>query len=446
MSTPLATPEEVIKEYIQNQEHHPLTLAKFIEAKKTYIVSNIVRGHDYKSFWSALFLKMVDSNNMVLEKSKPNWNDIERAITQNTNSAQPPQTSSVSINTESSNNNSSSSNNNNSSNAIKLTEKDLQNFRELFEKLDEESFWVLSTGTVVEIQMKKFALNCTHEHPSHSLILDTTDRSWRSYFTDKELEEIEKENQPTIRPLPPQVVEYLNHYASYKTMDDIWEESTNGEYVSKATTECANADRSISAAQAMSRRKIGTKTDLLFTTQFFEFGTCEASKTTDITSTKTLQEAGIKIPRTLKDMLYVLSNECPTQLKTCGLAISGLNILPIVMDSPKGYVARVNRPQRFFHHPSNESNFYKNMTTILKIILNMKMMMSEVVEVIDNTPDDTSFGSRRVLVLPKSFIPEIKTSKKRKFGTLLKPTALSKVFGDIFVFIYAIAEKDTQCV
>ncbi|KAI9245877.1 hypothetical protein BDA99DRAFT_543525 [Phascolomyces articulosus] len=99
----------------------------------------------------------------------------------------------------------------------------------------------------------------------------------------------------------------------------------SGEYVSKATTECANADRSISAPQVMSRRKIGTKADLLFTTQFFEFGTCEAGKTSDITSTKTLQEAGIKIPRTLKDMLYVLSNECPNQLrqlKTCGLAIS----------------------------------------------------------------------------------------------------------------------------
>ncbi|KAI7859184.1 hypothetical protein BDC45DRAFT_531088 [Circinella umbellata] len=98
-----------------------------------------------------------------------------------------------------------------------------------------------------------------------------------------------------------------------------------GEDVSRATTESVNANRTLAAVNAMSRRKIGTKTDRLFTTELFEFGTCEAGKVTDNTSTKTLYESGIKILRTLKDMLYVLVSESPNSirdLKTCGLMIS----------------------------------------------------------------------------------------------------------------------------
>ena len=100
----------------------------------------------------------------------------------------------------------------------------------------------------------------------------------------------------------------------------------SGEYVSKATTARINTDRSIAAVNAMSRRKIGTKTDLLFTTEFLEFGTCEAGKISDVNNTKTIYEAGMKIPKTLKDMLSLLANECPSQireLKTCGFVISG---------------------------------------------------------------------------------------------------------------------------
>ena len=97
-------------------------------------------------------------------------------------------------------------------------------------------------------------------------------------------------------------------------------------------------------------------------------------------------------------------------------SIIGLNVLPIIVDSPKGYVTRVNRPERFSHHPTNASNFWKGMTTILQIILNMKATMEEVKEVVDSAPNNLMFGSQRKTILPASFIPatSTKSSKKRK--------------------------------
>ncbi|KAG2220829.1 hypothetical protein INT45_004490 [Circinella minor] len=90
--------------------------------------------------------------------------------------------------------------------------------------------------------------------------------------------------------------------------DDGGVDVISGEYVSKATTARINTDRSIAAVKAMSRRKIGTKTDMLFTTEFLELGTCEAGKVTDINNTNTIYEAGMKIPKTLKDMINHHSN------------------------------------------------------------------------------------------------------------------------------------------
>ena len=95
------------------------------------------------------------------------------------------------------------------------------------------------------------------------------------------------------------------------------------EYVSKASSAHINKDRSLAA---MPRKKIGTKTDILFTTEYLEFGTVEAGKISDVNSTKTFYEVGMKLPKNLKDMQYDLIQECPSKLKeikTCGIGICG---------------------------------------------------------------------------------------------------------------------------
>ncbi|KAL9552064.1 hypothetical protein MBANPS3_003957 [Mucor bainieri] len=67
---------------------------------------------------------------------------------------------------------------------------DKANVTSLYDRLDRNKMWKLSTGTLVEERMCQVALAMDHEHPSHSLILDITDKCWDDVFTDNEKEEI----------------------------------------------------------------------------------------------------------------------------------------------------------------------------------------------------------------------------------------------------------------
>ncbi|KAI7847369.1 hypothetical protein BDC45DRAFT_575898 [Circinella umbellata] len=88
------------------------------------------------------------------------------------------------------------------------------------ETLNPESFWTLSTGTVVELKMKELAINCTHEHPCLSMILDPTDCVWRDYFTKEELVEIEEYEKPVIAALPTEMKVTEQHYNSERESAD----------------------------------------------------------------------------------------------------------------------------------------------------------------------------------------------------------------------------------
>ena len=85
------------------------------------------------------------------------------------------------------------------------------------------------------------------------------------------------------------------------------------------------------------------------------------------------------------------------------------------MDSPKGYVSRINRPSRFFHHPTNAANFSKYMRSIIGVIYNAKIVMNDTSKMMDDTEEELEFGSHNSVILPPSFVPEFtKPSKKRK--------------------------------
>lgn len=58
---------------------------------------------------------------------------------------------------------SSSSESSNTTKQLKLCSDDKEKIKNLFDSLDESKMWKLSTGTIVEEKMKKFALNCIYE-------------------------------------------------------------------------------------------------------------------------------------------------------------------------------------------------------------------------------------------------------------------------------------------
>ena len=207
--------------------------------------------------------------------------------------------------------------------------------------------------------------------------------------------------------------------------------------MSKASSARINLDRSLAA---LSRRKIGAKTDILFTTEYLEFGTVEAGKISDINNTKTLYEAGMKLPKNLKDIQYDLVQECPSQqqkIKTCGIIISGkfilqiktvfvrpstnlnvlsgLNMLLIIMDCPDGYVSRITRSPRFLHYPSTATDFFKNFNSTIRAIYHAKKTMTDVYELLCDTDDSNDYRARRSVLLPPSFVTATtKSGKKRK--------------------------------
>lgn len=89
----------------------------------------------------------------------------------------------------------------------------------------------------------------------------------------------------------------------------------SGEKASQASSHRVNEGQSLAAIQAMQRKKIGTKTDMIFTVNFAELGTTEAGKNSDVDSQKGLVKIGLKCPKTLKDMLLHLTRRAPSKLR-----------------------------------------------------------------------------------------------------------------------------------
>ncbi|KAI9497555.1 hypothetical protein BDB00DRAFT_629023 [Zychaea mexicana] len=260
------------------------------------------------------------------------------------------------------------------SKAHKLSSEDKKLITAMYKRLDEERMWRLSMGTIVEKQMEKVAAMCNHEHLSHSLILDPQDNVWALVFTEKEIQEIKSHQAPKLKTMPDEMNEYIAKYKGLVELEAIEEVNAqhrfsrlkepylhwmstsiakvldllyynylgkersesdllkhvwtiidccfyhdtidvfSGEQKSKSTNNRVNNDRSVAAQEPCQRRKVGSKTDLLFATDVVELGTAEAGKDTDINSTKMISESGFKTPKVLKDMLYHMVKETPAKL------------------------------------------------------------------------------------------------------------------------------------
>ncbi|CAO3614574.1 unnamed protein product [Mucor hiemalis] len=112
-----------------------------------------------------------------------------------------------------------------SSKQIKLSPLQKGIVVDMFAMLDGTKMWRLSTGTVVEQQMKMFALECNFEQciifeimtnsqdfasdPVHSMVLDVSDKSWLKYFTPEEIQEIKNHQKKVLVDLPSTIEDYI---------------------------------------------------------------------------------------------------------------------------------------------------------------------------------------------------------------------------------------------
>ncbi|KAG1171479.1 hypothetical protein G6F71_006929 [Rhizopus microsporus] len=196
----------------------PINIAKICEQLKSCIVESYDNATSlivYKTAWCSRISKVLNDLNIKYGKTRPNWEHIAMAINDKRLglSHYAPQApgnvgsgdSELSSLTTTSSDSSSSS----TTKQLKLFSDDKEKVKHMFNNLNESKMWKLSIGTIVEKKMKEFALNCTYEHPVHSMVLDLSDINWKKYLTDEEIDEIENFKMKQLVELPPNVNKYI---------------------------------------------------------------------------------------------------------------------------------------------------------------------------------------------------------------------------------------------
>ncbi|KAI7858607.1 hypothetical protein BDC45DRAFT_531788 [Circinella umbellata] len=285
--------------------------------------------------------------------------------------------------------------------------------------------------------MEELALKCAYEHPGHSLILDPSDKNWEKYFTTEELAEIRSFKAQSIPSMPMNLETYLGLYLNKKRtqseadilrqvwgfIDHCYDESdiavSLGEKGSRSLSEDRNNDRSIATVAPMQRKEVGTKVDILFTFCDYELVTAEAGKSSDVSSTKTFQESGIKCPKTMKSMFNNLLMRYPNtlrQLSTFGFVLSGLNINLLIMDSPSGHVCRISKLPQFLQYPTIPARLMRDLSLSIKLVWGTKKLMENVTNKITNASNIGSldFTKPTTLPIPPLFNPTTTTKKNQR--------------------------------
>ncbi|KAI9480652.1 MAG: hypothetical protein EXX96DRAFT_594822 [Benjaminiella poitrasii] len=252
--------------------------------------------------------------------------------------------------------------------------------------------------------MKKSAEEPVYKHPVHSLILDPNDSIWKQYFTTTELHEIRHHRTPKLPIIPNNLQEYLNSYNKnwksgkelysfadnqrhdpieefdkkvflyndklklddspkhdllhkgwsfiYRIFKDVQAKSMFGERASGAVALGKNEERDMEAKDRRSRKAVDTKLDILFKIGFNEHDFCKVGKyDVTICDDKYFNDSFIKLPKTLRDMLFLLVQDNPSkvnQLSTIEFLVMGLAIELVVMDIPVGnYITQITKTERF---------------------------------------------------------------------------------------------------
>ncbi|CAG8670334.1 12556_t:CDS:10, partial [Funneliformis caledonium] len=191
-------------------------------------------------------------------------------------------------------------------------------------------------------------------------------------------------------------------FGDMKTIAVVRGESTS---VSTATRKNKKAKRKLGE-----RRKIGRRGDWILRAvsngNKDEFGAGEAGKCwLDEYETKYLREGGLKLPKTLKDMLLSLmeriswNSEIRKKIQTMGLftevlvinqyinSVIGLMLTVVYADNPKGYVCRYRRCDTL-QVPDTVEKF-DSILMILASVLNAKSVVQETVKVVQTAGQTT---------------------------------------------------------
>ncbi|CAO3698990.1 unnamed protein product [Rhizopus microsporus] len=287
-------------------------------------------------------------------------------------------------------------------------------FEQNFNAMKKEDKWYLPSGKCVEDELYAFGVQCVKEHPSHSFIIDISDKNIVKYnvFNDNELKEIESLNKKNIPRMPLTLRGYLNSFNKTTTIDIrheifksqnfdenysrnfsgdfdwithsiytllrfIYRASDNLENIDVLSQGCSsvssskrkNKDRSIGGIEIQERKKMGYQCDMIFCEsrighgEYIEYGALEAEKLYDgDKGTKRMEEGSKKLPKCLKDMLdhLLLKKDDRSRIQTIEFIHSGLESYFMTADRPVKYATRIIKSRRI--HISNDISGFGSTT------------------------------------------------------------------------------------
>ncbi|KAL0086442.1 hypothetical protein J3Q64DRAFT_1677398 [Phycomyces blakesleeanus] len=348
-----------------------ICLSKLIKNIKEIIVEDYIDNisfKNYKHIWQNRIFAVAEKYNILLIKKTQSWEEIEDAVCKK---------SKQSTSIESSSQSTASHDSSSSNLSYKLTKHDKDYIKEIYEGLNSQKMWTLSTGTVVEMKMAELAKECVYEHPCHSLILDTDDETWGGYFTQEELEEIQAHKAKPLKPVPSELFEYLNnitqdenietmheriartYYSPKKNSSCYWAQKSlldgldlhmsgffksfiehserdylsrvwrlvltvfdssvitaREEICSKASSFESNRGQQIASVTNIGRKKSAKRPDHIFRYGSFELGISEAAKVSDENGDKDIKDSRIKAPKLMKDLMQKILENKPGLINT----------------------------------------------------------------------------------------------------------------------------------
>ncbi|CAO3601326.1 unnamed protein product [Absidia cylindrospora] len=327
-----------------------------------------------------------------------------------------------------------------------LSASDKEAIKKMYNSLDPNKMWTLSTGKIVEKAMKNLALACQYEHSCHSLIMDPEDPTWEKHFTADEIIELATFKAPSLPTPPHDFTQFLSEIKSaalpkacirlamaqqfdldenttcfwaqtaimyaaqlfitsvngidfnnvseadllllpFNFLTTVFNDScvnvNSGELTSWESKASMNSKRKVDSISSMERARSGAKVDMLFQSNGVELGCTEAGKRQCMeNSTKELKDGWLKQPKTLKDMLYMLSSQRPettSKLIMVGFTVMGSKIAMSTMNRPAGHVARIVRTRPLFF-PNNARQFGNSMAKLLTLAWTGKTLMENTLD------------------------------------------------------------------
>lgn len=189
----------------------------------------------------------------------------------------------------------------------------------------------------------------------------------------------------------------------------------SGEKCSKASAGALNMNRSPSD---FTRQQTGRKMDYLFKTKDSDVkvGCGECALVGGKNTTKEFQDAGFKMPKVMRDMMYKIVARSPGLLHK--LHISGVyigeNVFKLlILDCSAGYVTRCEDGFLSVEFPITENMIRLELPALLTMIMSARIIMEGCKEVLDNDDSKAVVGRSKVVVMKPSFVSSVVNYKKR---------------------------------